>query len=106
MEDLKNEAATACSLLRAAGHPARLSILCALSSGERCVGDLARHLGLGQSNMSQHLARLRDAGLVTSRRQHVTVYYALGESTAERLLALLRDLCCGDAAEVLESRAA
>jgi len=96
MEDLKKEIGPACNLLRAVGHPARLAILCALSNGERCVGDLAAHLGLGQSNMSQHLSRLHAAGLVSRRRQHVTVYYGLGGETAEKLLDVLRELCCED----------
>jgi len=65
-------------LFRALGHPTRLRILQLLRREERCVCEILEALQLEQSNVSQHLAVLRQAGLVASRRDGMRVMYSLG----------------------------
>lgn len=87
-----NEAA---SVLKAMANECRLLVLCHLSvSGELSVGELVERIGLSQSALSQHLARLRQNRLVATRRQSQTVYYRLCDPRAEQLLGLLHDLFC------------
>lgn len=91
------QAQEAVSLLKAMANECRLLVLCHLSvSGELSVGQLAERVGLGQSALSQHLAKLREEGLVTTRKQAQTVYYRLCDPKAEQLLQLLHDLFCPD----------
>lgn len=79
-EDLRAHAAV---VARALADPKRLCVLERLADGERSVSDLSRDVGCHVPNMSQHLAVLRSAGLVTSRRQGSTVFYRL---TDQRVL--------------------
>ncbi len=74
----------AAAVAKALADPKRLCVLEHLASGERSVSDLSRDVGCQVPNMSQHLAVLRSAGLVASRRQGSTVFYRL---TDERVLA-------------------
>ena len=68
LADLQPRADEAAALLRVLANPHRLLILCALVEGERSVGQLQARLALSQSALSQHLARLREAGVVVTRR--------------------------------------
>ena len=70
-------------------------VLCELSGGERRVGDLARASGLSQSALSQHLARLREDGLVATRRDAQTIYYSVADSKVRQVVRLLFELYCG-----------
>ncbi len=72
--------------------PKRLLIIQALRDGERTVSDLTNELGLPQANVSQHLAVLRDKGLVTARRQGNWVYYALSSKKIVEAMDLLREV--------------
>lgn len=93
--DFIRQAGEATSLLKALANECRLLILCHLvESGELSVGKLVEHVGLGQSALSQHLARLREEGLVTTRKEAQTVFYRIGDPRAEQLLGLLHDLFC------------
>jgi DNA-binding transcriptional ArsR family regulator len=74
---MANEPATPDDVLRALANIHRLRILRALGEGDSWVGDLQTRLPLSQSALSQHLARLRDAGIVTTRRQGQAVAYRL-----------------------------
>lgn len=76
-------------LLRALGNERRVAILFHLAAGERSVGELQRRLPLNQSPLSQHLARLRRAGLVTTRREAQTIHYALASTEVTTMLDLL-----------------
>lgn len=75
------------ALLKAGGHPARMKILEVLGrDGEACVCHLENRLGQRQATISQHLMRLRQAGLVSDRRDGLNIYYSLASPTVARLL--------------------
>jgi len=83
--------------LKAVGNARRLMLLCKLvEHGELMVGDLARDVGLSQSACSQHLAKMRDEGLVTYRRESQALWYAIADPRVETLLATLYQLYCKD----------
>ena len=75
------------NLLQIIGQPARLQILLAIGEGEACVCHLEAMLGLRQAHLSQHLMALREAGLVTDRRESRFIFYRLADA---RLLDVLR----------------
>ena len=91
---LQRRAGEACELLKALGNPHRLMILCQLVEGEKSVGELVRVIGLSQSALSQHLARLRRDELVRTRRSAQTIYYAIAGSEAQALMEALHALYC------------
>lgn len=89
------EAGVAVALLRAMANERRLLVLCHLAAeGELNVGQLAERVGLSQSALSQHLAKLRDERLVATRKEAQTIFYRLCDPRTERLLALLHHLFC------------
>lgn len=75
-------------------NPNRLMILCRLAEGEASVGALQNLVGLGQSALSQHLAKLRDGGLVATRRDARTIYYRIDDARTEAIMAALYDIFC------------
>jgi DNA-binding transcriptional ArsR family regulator len=79
----------AATVLRALGNERRRAVVRHLARGERSVGELERLVGIGQSALSQHLARLRHAGLVRARRDGRVVYYALERGEANRIIGVL-----------------
>lgn len=79
-------------LLKLLGHPARFRIVCELAIDERNVGDLVEKVGLRQSALSQHLARMREDGLVAPRRDAQHVYYSIADQRARQLLPHLADI--------------
>jgi DNA-binding transcriptional ArsR family regulator len=91
---LRSHADEAANLVRALANPRRLLILCELHKGERSVGALERAVGLRQSPLSQHLAKLRRDGLVATRRESQTIYYALASPKVGKVIALLYRLYC------------
>ena len=88
------KAGEAARLLKALSHEARLMVLCQLVDGEHSAGALQDMSGLSQSALSQHLARLRDEGLVETRREAQTIYYRLGDPNAARVLETLAAIYC------------
>ena len=94
LTELHDMAANACELLKAMANEWRLMILCQLNQGEMSVGDLAEQIGINQSPLSQHLARMRHEGVVTSRREAQTVYYSIAEQEVGAIVALLYELFC------------
>lgn len=94
--DLAESADAASSYLKILAHPGRLMILCYLNDGEKSVGALEALLDMRQAAVSQMLARLREAGLVSTRRQGKTIYYALADDKAEQIIGLLYELFCAD----------
>ena len=97
--DMQAHAADAAGLMKALGNESRLMILCVLAEGERSVGDLNTVVPLSQSALSQQLARLRQQGLVKTRRESQTIYYSLADGPADRVINLLHDIYCGTAAD-------
>ncbi len=92
---LREGAAKASALLRAVGNEHRILLLCLLSSeGEMTVSAMLEHVQLSQSALSQHLARMRDEGLVTFRRESQTLHYRIDNPDVEQLLATLKALYC------------
>lgn len=89
------QAGEATSLLKALANEGRLLILCHLAEeGELAVGALTDRVGLSQSALSQHLAKLRDEGLVATRKEGQSVFYRVCDPRAGQMLALLHDLFC------------
>ncbi len=91
-DSFANEAWDASHLLKAMSNMWRLRILCLLSRGEKCVGEIGDILGLSQSALSQHLSRLRQSGLVRGRRQRQQIFYAVTEPALPVVLQTLRTL--------------
>jgi ArsR family transcriptional regulator, virulence genes transcriptional regulator len=92
---LQARAAEAAALLRLLANENRLLLLCHMAgSGEITVGELTTAIGLSQSAVSQHLAMLREAGLVATRREAQSIHYRLADPKAAHLLQVLRDLYC------------
>jgi ArsR family transcriptional regulator, virulence genes transcriptional regulator len=95
MAAMQEHADRAARLLKALANPNRLLILCMLVEAESSVSELNQALPLSQSALSQHLAVLRADGLVTTRRQAQTIYYAIAESPARQIIQTLHDAYCG-----------
>lgn len=92
---MQEGAARAAALLRAVGNEHRLLVLCLLIEwGELPVGALLERSPLSQSALSQHLARMRDEGLVAYRRESQTLYYRIASPAVERLIATLKQIFC------------
>ena len=102
------QATEAVAVLRSLAHEGRLLVLCYLAeAGELSVGQLVERIGLSQSALSQHLAKLRAEGLVATRKNAQTVYYRVADPRVLTLLATLHDLYCPalGRAEVIGTRA-
>ncbi|QYX56016.1 metalloregulator ArsR/SmtB family transcription factor [Roseovarius sp. SCSIO 43702] len=91
---LEGDIKSASELMKMLASEARLRILCRLVEGERSVGQLAQACGVAQPTMSQQLKRLKDAGLVDSRREAQTIYYRLAGIEAAAVLETLHRLYC------------
>lgn len=94
--EFEARAENAANLLKAMSNSRRLLVLCQLNGGELSVGALQDRVGLSQSAMSQHLSRLKDEGLVESRRDAQTIYYRLSDPTAVRIIEVLAARFCPD----------
>ena len=93
-KQLTAKAAEAARLLAALANESRLMILCELVDGERSVGTLVEAVGLTQSALSQHLAKLRAAGVVATRRDAQTIYYRLASEAAGSVMTTLAEIFC------------
>ena len=102
--ELQKSASRATSLLKAMSNSSRLLILCQLAEGEKAVGELERLVGLSQSGLSQHLAVLRQKGLVTTRREAQSIYYSLASVEAEAVMATLYRVFCAHVARKATAR--
>jgi DNA-binding transcriptional ArsR family regulator len=95
IQQLAVQSAQAAALLRALANEQRLLILCHLSAaGELSVSALGERMRLSQSALSQHLARLREDGIVTFRREAQMLFYHIADVKAARILAVLHQLYC------------
>lgn len=94
MSQMQLHAGDAAGLMKALGNESRLMILCALASGEHSVSELNEIVPLSQSALSQQLARLRQQGLVETRRESQTIFYSLAPGPTDRVIHLLHDIFC------------
>lgn len=94
----------AVDFLRSLAHPMRLRILCRLVEGELPVSGFETELGLKQPNLSQQLGQLREAGLVSTRREAKSIFYRLADARVEIVLDALRAAFAGDAHAVSPPR--
>ncbi|HMK89553.1 MAG TPA: metalloregulator ArsR/SmtB family transcription factor [Methylocystis sp.] len=94
LKALAPKAAEAERFLKALASGHRLMILCELQNGELSVTSLQQALGLSQSSLSQHLARLRADALVKTRRESQMIYYSLADEKASRTIRLVYELFC------------
>lgn len=97
LDQLKAKAPEAAAFLRHLANPSRLILLCHIAQGERSVTDLQRDLGFKQPALSQQLADLRRSGLVQTRRESRTIYYAIKDGRAAAVMAMLQQIFCGPA---------
>ncbi len=94
LAQFEESAGRAASLLRLLGNEKRLMVLCQLADGEHSVGAIQARIGLSQSALSQHLARLREDGVVATRREGHTIYYRIADHAALRVIQTLAELFC------------
>ena len=98
LERFQASAGEAAAMLRALSNEKRLMILCQLGEGEMSVGEILPLVGLSQSALSQHLAKLRDEALVATRRDGTAVFYRIADPAVHQLC----DLVCGNIARRFE----
>lgn len=94
LAELAPKAAEAEGFLKALANRHRLMVLCELHKGEISVSNLREAIGLRQSALSQHLARLREDNLVATRRESQTIYYSLANENVSRFIGLLYQIFC------------
>ena len=104
LKKLAPKAAQAENFLKALANRHRLMILCELHKGETGVSALQKSLGLSQSSLSQHLARLREDELVTTRRESQAIFYSLANADVSRAIALLYELFCAEECDAKQKR--
>lgn len=80
--------------IKAFAHPLRLKILCVLGGREISVQDIVDEVGTTQSNISQHLAILRDKGVLATRKDANRVYYRIGDPRTIKLVGMMREVFC------------
>jgi len=80
--------------MKAMAHPLRLKILCTLGGQEVSVQEIVELVGTSQSNISQHLAILRDKGILSSRKDANRVFYKVGDERTLRLIEMMREVFC------------
>lgn len=86
---------TAARALKAISHPLRLKILCVVGDQEVCVQDIVDAVGTSQSNISQHLAILRDKGVLQTRKDANRVFYRVADARTLQLIVMMREVFCG-----------
>jgi len=94
LEEMREHAFAAAMFLKTLANEQRLLILCALLEGEQSVGQLNTKVELSPSALSQHLAWLREAKFVNTRRESQTIYYQLADQRVLRMMGVLKELFC------------
>jgi DNA-binding transcriptional ArsR family regulator len=100
IQEMEYNAVKAAELLTMMSNPNRLLIMCQLLEGEKCVMELSRAVGLSQSALSQHLAKLRGGKLVATRRDAQTIYYTLACDKVTTVMEALYKIYCTPAANI------
>jgi|TARA_R110002072_G_scaffold4706_21_gene32960 DNA-binding transcriptional ArsR family regulator len=96
--DFQDAAERASDLLKLMANERRLMILCHLQDGPKSVGELEGLVGLRQAALSQHLAKLRNTGLVKTRREAQTIFYSLASHEVKAIIGCLHELFCQEVA--------
>lgn len=94
--DREQDIQQASQAIKAMAHPLRLRILCLLGDQEVSVQDIVEHVGTSQSNISQHLAILRDKGVLATRKEANFVYYRINDPRTLKLVGLMREVFCSN----------
>lgn len=92
--DREEDIQQASQAIKAIAHPLRLKILCLLGDQEISVQDIVEHVGTSQSNISQHLAILRDKGVLSTRKEANKVFYRIGDLRTLKLVSMMREVFC------------
>ncbi len=100
MDQMQRNAASASNLLKGLANRHRLQILCLLAVSELSVGELNERVALSQSALSQHLKRLREDGLVTTRRASQTIFYSMTDPDALGIIQALHKIYCSTKQQV------
>jgi len=104
MAAVQEHATEAAALLKALANDQRLLVLCALLGKSLSVGEINERVPLSQSALSQHLAVLRSAGLVTTRRQSQTIHYGLADGPALKIMEVRYEAFCAPGASKARGR--
>ncbi len=94
LSEMQDNAREASSFLKSLANEKRLLILCTLADKELSVSELNAHIDISQSALSQHLAWLREAKLVATRREAQTIFYRLEGEKALKVIGVLKDIFC------------
>ena len=94
LKRMKSSADAACRLMKVLNHRDRLMLLCEISQGEKCVGELEEFLDIHQPMLSQHLTSLRTSKLVKTRREGKQIFYSLGSESALAVIEVLYQQFC------------
>ncbi len=94
MIDRDEDIQQAALAIKAIAHPLRLKILCVLGDQEFSVQDIVEQVGTSQSNISQHLAILREKGVLATRKDANWVYYRIDDPRTLKLIGMMRDVFC------------
>lgn len=92
--DQEEDIQQAAQAMKAIAHPLRLRILCVLGDREISVQDIVEQVGTSQSNISQHLAILRDKGVLATRKDANRVFYRIGDPRTLKLIGMMREVFC------------
>lgn len=96
IENLVEHAQLATAFLKELANEKRLMICCCLGESELSVSQLNKMIPLSQSALSQHLARMRDAGLLKTRRESQTIHYRLADDNILKIIVVLKSIYCPD----------
>lgn len=94
--DKEDDIRQASQAIKAIAHPLRLKILCILGEQEVSVQDIVDQVGTSQSNISQHLAILRDKGVLSTRKDANRVFYRIGDLRTLKLVSMMREVFCSN----------
>ena len=99
LAEMARHAEDAAQFLKLMANPHRLMVLCHLLDTEMSVSEINRHVPLSQSALSQHLAVLRNSGMVATRREQQTIFYRLANPGVEAIITELYEQFCRPSAE-------
>ena len=93
--DKQEDIELAARALKSIAHPLRRNVLCVIGDQEACVQEIVDAVGTSQSNISQHLAILREKGVLLTRKDANRVFYRVGDQRTLQLVGMMREVFCG-----------